>query len=208
MSAVLSGSCRWCVRGPRPDGLCVGCGRRLAASGPPIRRPARPTRRPRASAVAVPSPSVTALRPPVPVLTAGPQAGDRVLSIRQPWASLILAGIKPVEVRSWDTPFKGRFWVHASHGLDARDWSEFISFPARLFSGLPQPRDLPRGAVLGSVELVDCLDCHDAELRRLLGETAWDRWARDGYNWLLRDPQVLAEPIPCGGRLNLWTWRG
>ena len=35
------------------------------------------------------------------------------LSMHQPWASLLVYGIKRVEGRGWNTDFRGRLWIHA-----------------------------------------------------------------------------------------------
>jgi hypothetical protein len=138
-------------------------------------------------------------------LAAGPKAGDRVLSIQQPFASLIIVGKKPVENRSWKTPYRGIVWIHASNGLAFRQWSQ-QGFPPEIIGDLPEAHDLPRSSVLGSVELVECHGPDD----EIPGLSASDfaRWVGDGWVWLLRNPKALAEPIPCRGKLNLWTWPG
>jgi len=42
----------------------------------------------------------------------------KVLSLRQPWADLIVDGRKKVETRKWNTSYRGWFWVHASKSVD------------------------------------------------------------------------------------------
>lgn len=81
----------------------------------------------------------------------------KVLSIRQPWAHLIIHGGKDVENRTWNTKFRGRFFVQASKGLtgpqywDVCTWCDSHGLPA------PPPfKDLKLGGIIGSVDLVDC----------------------------------------------------
>ena len=64
------------------------------------------------------------------------------LSIRQPWAWLILNGGKDIENRSWPTKVRGRVLVHASIGMPRYEYLEAIDFIVD--SGMPPlPFDLP-----------------------------------------------------------------
>jgi len=69
----------------------------------------------------------------------------KALSIRQPWVELILRGRKTIEVRKWNTRFRGRFLLHASKKVDD------ISF-----EGIDKD-DLVRGAIVGSAILKDVI---------------------------------------------------
>lgn len=94
----------------------------------------------------------------------------KALSIRQPWAELILRGQKTVEYRSQPTKTRGRVYVYAS--LTAADGAE-----CEADLGCPV-EDLARGVVVGTVEIVDCVGV-DGE-----------------YEWYLANPQRLADPLP------------
>lgn len=112
---------------------------------------------------------------------------ERCLSIRQPWAWAIVEGHKTVENRSWATSYRGRFAVHASLKPDPAGYAFLRSL------GIEPPEDLPRGAIVGSVELVDVVD------------GARDRWAMPGQmHWRLARPRKLRRPIPMGGKLGLF----
>lgn len=50
------------------------------------------------------------------------------LSIRQPWAWLILNGWKDIENRDWTTRVRGRILIHAAKGGSRRDFEEAIEF--------------------------------------------------------------------------------
>ena len=52
----------------------------------------------------------------------------KVLSIRQPWAWLIMTGLKDVENRTWNTDFRGQFAIHASRKFD---WDALIVLPEK-----------------------------------------------------------------------------
>src|SRR5689334_11169562 len=119
-------------------------------------------------------------------MTTLPAPGDRCLSVRQPWASRILTGEKRIENRAMPTRYRGRIFIHSS----AR--------PERGYS----TAGLPLGAILGCADLVVCVRLFELPyaLRR-------DPEATGPYCWLLANPQLLPEPIPCKGWLGLWKWR-
>ncbi|MBM3272936.1 ASCH domain-containing protein [Candidatus Kaiserbacteria bacterium] len=89
----------------------------------------------------------------------------RALSIRQPWAELILRGEKTVECRSQSTNVRGRVYIYASLAK-AEPGDEHLD------------GDLPRGVIVGTVEIADC-EGGDGE-----------------FEWSLANPQRLAEPLP------------
>ena len=124
----------------------------------------------------------------------------KTLSIRQPWAYCILAGHKRVENRTWATKHRGRLAIHAGLKIDP----EGIAFCRQ--HGIDLPEDLPTGALVGSVELVDCQ--HYSTQRSLPGAgrepLADDPWAWGPVCWRLDDPQPLPEPIPYPGRQQLF----
>ena len=101
----------------------------------------------------------------------------KCLSVRQPYASLIMAGTKRREYRSWKPPatlIGQRLAIHASLRLH-----ELADAGAHA---------LPRGLVLGSVLVTG--------VRRAGGY-----WA-----WLLAEPRALRRPVACKGMLGLWEW--
>jgi hypothetical protein len=91
------------------------------------------------------------------------------LSVRQPWAELILRGIQRFEQRSRPTRIRGRILVYASLGRYSRDVEADIAEEC----GIELDESCWRGFIVGSVELFDC--------RR--GE------AGEGWQWWLRRPE-------------------
>jgi hypothetical protein len=99
-----------------------------------------------------------------------PAAGDRVLTVRDPWAHLLIAGEKPIENRAWRTSHRGRIWIHAAVNFDYGDfdWCKDQGLT------VPDPDDLP-GGILGCVTLTNCLALED--LPRRAGRALVGRWA-------------------------------
>lgn len=103
----------------------------------------------------------------------------RALSIRQPWAELILRGAKTIECRSRRTSVRGRVWVYAAR-------SPATTEPLLPLAGV---NGLQRGVVIGSVEIVDC-----RQLRPSDSSAACLNVDFDGYAWLLASPTRLRVP--------------
>ena len=108
----------------------------------------------------------------------------QALTLRQPWACLVVAGIKDVENRTWRTNYRGRLVIHAGSGIDREGMNE----NGRLLA------DYPHGAILGTVKLVD-----------IVRDSASPWEIAGNWHWLLTDPLPYDVPIPAKGKLGLWT---
>jgi activating signal cointegrator 1 len=136
----------------------------------------------------------------------------RCLTIRQPWASLIMIGAKTVETRSWPTSYRGTLVIHASstYGPGERHAAS-CSVPLGWIRAAGLKEDaLPLGVLLGIVELVDVLPV--AKLGTLIDrktpagnrEFMMGNYAPGRWGWVLKGVRQLGEPIPASGRLGLW----
>jgi len=116
------------------------------------------------------------------------------LSIRQPWAALILDARKPVENRTWPTSYRGPLAVHAGKTADHRAASAL-----RHHFGI---RHIPRADERGFLGVVDLVDVHHSGTCR----DRCSEWAEPGcWHWSLTRPRRLTRPIPGSGRLGLFT---
>jgi hypothetical protein len=132
----------------------------------------------------------------------------KCLTLMQPWATLIAAGAKRVETRSWATAYRGPLAIHASARLPAATRMLFAQEPfASAFreAGILRPEDFPLGKVLAVCRLVDCqritVESRPEEPEASFGDYTPGRWA-----WLLEDVEVLRGPVAARGRLGLWEW--
>jgi hypothetical protein len=115
----------------------------------------------------------------------------QALSVRQPWAHAILRGGKTIENRSWPTQFHGTIALHAGRSMEPDDVAAFFRFiEERGLSGSWLRRDdadnLPRGAVVGLVDIVDCV------------RNSSSPWFEGPYGFVLENPRAIS-PIPCRG---------
>ena len=118
----------------------------------------------------------------------------KILSVRQPWAWLIVAGYKPVENRTWRTSYRGPLLIHASQAMEPEDFPmqrEWIET-----CGLVIPEDLPRGAIVGAATLTDVWDKQKFERPGI-------RWFEGPYGFKMEDAVEFAEPIPWRGQLGI-----
>ena len=130
----------------------------------------------------------------------------KALSLAQPWATLVLLGAKRYETRSWQTPHRGPLAIHAAATFPpaARVLCRLPPYRGVLeAAGLGDWRRLPRGVLLGTVQLLAILP---VELLPPLSpeEEAFGDYRPGRWAWELAAPTLLAAPLPCRGRLNVF----
>jgi len=129
----------------------------------------------------------------------------KAITIDALWAWAIMQGIKRVENRTWPTKYRGRLAIHAGQSR-RRDEAARAALEAL---GVDVPDDVPRGVLLGTVELDDVVDVREATQQTFcdLGPVGLrnDPLATGPICWLLSRPEPLADPVPIGGRLSLWN---
>lgn len=117
------------------------------------------------------------------------------LSVRQPWAWLIIHGGKDIENRDWPTKVRGRVLIHAAKGMTRDGYDQAtLAVWARwpdMASKIPTPHDIERGGIVGSVEITDCV---------IASTSPWF-FGRCGF--VLRDPVALSF-VPYRGMLGFF----
>lgn len=124
----------------------------------------------------------------------------KVLTIKQPWAILIMQGYKRFEFRSWQTKYRGDLLIHAGKGIDKVAMERLAKYI---------PKDVPTGKILGKVKLVDCVKL-SSEFKGMLLEENEEVYADSSFNevygWQLECVEVFDEPIEVSGKLGLWNY--
>lgn len=138
----------------------------------------------------------------------------KTITVKQPWASLIVEGLKDIENRTWPTKFRGRVLIHAGatpvKGLrcEALDGGQYARvFSLNRFDALTGPV----GVIIGSVEIVGCVINHPsiwAEQSQGIakGGRVTDSLPPITYNWILANPIKFDNPIPAKGKLSFWEF--
>lgn len=148
----------------------------------------------------------------------------KAITIKQPWATLIAVGEKKYETRSWFTHFRGPLAIHAGKIVDK---TACMSEPLRSVlakHGYGSPEDLPTGAVIAVGELSACFQIrpisketqdvilvHYDEFVHLNAERdtleiSFGDYSEGRYAWEISNLNKLTVPIPCKGKLGLWSW--
>lgn len=117
----------------------------------------------------------------------------KTLSLKQPWAELILQGKKKIELRRWNTRFRGEFLIHASKIPDKKNMKRF---------GF---EELPCGFIVGRAKLVDVKRYKNDEefFKDKHLHPATKNMGR--YGFILKDIERINK-IPAKGQLNFWDF--
>jgi hypothetical protein len=134
----------------------------------------------------------------------------KALTLTQPWATLVVRGIKRCETRSWHYGYSDNLpmplAIHAAKGQDA-DAREFAEYLVR--SGVLDTADLPRGAIVGTVRYVGWDYAYPTlfeELKPSDLELELGDWSDGRVIWRFDHPREFDEPIPRRGELGVWNW--
>jgi len=128
----------------------------------------------------------------------------KVLSLMQPWASLLVMGIKKMETRNWTTAFRGELLIHASKSTAGKI---FMTAPS-ISQHIQNFSSLPRGAIIGQATLKDIIRISSIPEQEdiILEENAFGDRQQAKYHWLFEAAVLFDEPIPATGKLGLWEW--
>ena len=135
-----------------------------------------------------------------PCWASSPLAKLPCLSIRQPWAQMILRYGKDIENRSWRTRFRGQFLIHASKGMTKEEWCDAVAFKNRIGAtpvgekiGVDPVtiKTVKRGGIVGVAHIVDCVS--ESKSPWFVGE----------WGFVLADVQPL-DFLPCKGSLGFF----
>ena len=124
----------------------------------------------------------------------------KVLTIKQPWATLIMQQDKRFEFRSWQTKYRGDLLIHAGKEIDKEATKRLAKYI---------PKNMPTGKILGKVTLVDCIKM-SPEFKEILLKENKDIYTessfRENYGWQLENVEVFDDPIEAKGKLSLWDF--
>lgn len=112
----------------------------------------------------------------------------KALSIRQPWAWLIVNGYKDVENRSWSTRHRGPFLIHAGQKFDYEGY-EWVK--KHFDIDMPAINEFDRGGIVGRAKLVDCVTSSKSQ------------WFTGPYGFILANARPLPL-IPTRGKLGFF----
>ncbi len=117
----------------------------------------------------------------------------KALTIRQPWAELILRERKPYELRSWKTNYRGPLVIHAAAKIDAGDAVQLGFRPEKLITG----------AFVGVAILSAVRPYTKSDAKLLRKRRAGFGWFPHYFSWVLKKPRRIS-PMKAKGQLGLF----
>ena len=123
----------------------------------------------------------------------------KALTVKEPWASLIINGYKEYEFRSWKTNYRGRILIHAGLTLEEDASKNFKDYNL----------NYGKGEIIGEDTLTDCIlvtDKLEDDLYKLNPLVYAKSKHSRVYAWKLEDIKVYNRRIPSKGRLGLWNY--
>jgi len=126
----------------------------------------------------------------------------KVLSLKEPYASLIKEKIKTVETRSWETNYRGKLYIHSSQSKSPINNERLKSLTKNI--------QLNPGHILCKCNLVDCIYMTKEYVEQMkkdnYDEYICGLYEEGRYAWILEDIVPLKEPIKAKGQLNIWNY--
>ena len=121
----------------------------------------------------------------------------KVLTLKQPWATLVSEGIKEYEFRSWKTNYRGKVLIHAGAGIDKKEMERFKDLNLKY----------PSKRIIAEVEIEDCLELDDKLNQKIISENniAYGSKIRTGYAWKLKNVKKIKSKKEINGKLGLWN---
>lgn len=129
----------------------------------------------------------------------------KVLSLLEPWASLIKENVKHIETRSWYTKYRGELYIHASKRKLTK--KNELEYEEQL--SLLKNKDFKYGHITCKCKLVDCKYMDEKlidEVKKNHNEYICGGYKIGRYAWILKDIQKLKEPIEAKGNLGIWNF--
>lgn len=128
----------------------------------------------------------------------------KVLSLTEPYASLIKENKKMVETRSWKTNYRGELYIHVSKTKISK-----IDLQNKELMSLIDDKKLNYGKIICKCKLVDCRLMTKEYIKDMKNnnhqEYICGEYEEGRYAWILRDVEVI-EPIAAKGRLGIWNY--
>lgn len=125
----------------------------------------------------------------------------KVITIKQPFATLIAEGLKEYEFRTWKTKYRGDILIHAGKGIDKKAMKKYEHLNL----------EYPSGCIIAKVTITDCIYIDD-DMRKILKNknsliysniVNYPEWK--GYGFKLENVKKI-DHIYINGKLSLWDY--
>ncbi|MDD3187466.1 MAG: ASCH domain-containing protein [Bacilli bacterium] len=123
----------------------------------------------------------------------------KALTIKEPWASLIIMGYKKYEFRTWKTKYRGKILIHTSQNFEKGYVKTFEKYNLKLKSGY----------IIGEAVLTDCILVDKEMNDKLVKEDIFVYGNSDHtgiYAWKLENVITYNQPTKAKGKLGIWNY--
>ncbi len=123
----------------------------------------------------------------------------KALTIKEPWASLIISNYKTYEFRSWKTNYRGKILIHAGLSLEKNELKYFEDYNL----------NYQCGNIIGEATITDCILVTKEFNQKLLdiNNKVYKNNHENLYAWKLENIVKYENPIPIKGKLGLWNYK-
>ena len=120
----------------------------------------------------------------------------KCLSLKQPYAELLISGKKTIEVRKWNTTFRGKFLVHASKNISEEACKRLKIDQAKFVTG----------AIIGKANLYNVISygSKNSFLKDKNKHFASSNYENPKYGFLVNQAKRFDIPIPIRGKLGFF----
>lgn len=129
----------------------------------------------------------------------------KVISIIEPYATLIKEKKKYIETRSWKTSYRGELYIYASISKPPKEWLDNKEL-MNLLDNVP----LNFGYIICKCKLVDCIYMNKEYIEKLRKENYQEyicgKYEEGRYGWVLEDIEPLKYPVKAKGQLSIWNY--
>ena len=125
----------------------------------------------------------------------------KVITIKQPWATLIAKGYKEYEFRTWKTKYRGDILIHASKGIDKKAMERFKHLNL----------EYPIGKIIAQATITDCVYVDEEFAQKMykkdpiVYKSLKTIETRESYGFKLENIEEI-NPIEVNGKLSLWDY--
>ena len=122
----------------------------------------------------------------------------KVITLKQPWATLVAEGLKKYEFRSWKLNYRGEILIHAGKGVDLDAMKKFENLNL----------EFPKSRILAKVNILDCIELNKDINEKIIKENELvygHKYDRRGYAWKLEVVEKINDDKDISGKQGIWN---
>lgn len=123
----------------------------------------------------------------------------KVITLKQPWATLVAEGLKKYEFRSWKFNYRGEILIHAGKGVDKEAMKKFKQLNL----------EYPNSRILAKVKILDCIKLNEEVNEKIIKENNLvygQKYDRTGYAWKLEVLEKIENNKEISGKQGIWNY--